>query len=54
MGQIAMRIGGGRIYNQYLNIERLFRDAYASEVMAPSVDVLTICLGKAVTGLPIP
>lgn len=54
MGQIAMRIGGGRVYNKYLGIERLFRDAYASQVMAPSVDVLTIWLGKAITGLPLP
>ncbi|MDO4670063.1 MAG: acyl-CoA dehydrogenase family protein [Aerococcus sp.] len=53
IGQIAMRIGGGRVYNKYMGIERLFRDSYASQVMAPSVDVLTIWLGKAITGLPI-
>lgn len=49
-GRIAMRIGGGKAYNGFGNLERYLRDSYASQIMAPSVDVLNIMLGKAVTG----
>ncbi|MCR4941465.1 MAG: acyl-CoA/acyl-ACP dehydrogenase [Campylobacter sp.] len=52
--RIAMRVGGGKTYNRQNGIERLLRDAYASQVMAPSVDVLNIWLGKAITGQMIP
>ncbi len=50
----AMRVGGGKAYNKSGPIERLMRDAYASQIMAPSVDVLTIWLGKLITDQPIP
>lgn len=53
-GTLAMRVGGGKAYNQSLEIERYLRDAYAGQIMAPSVDVLKLWLGKAVTGQPIP
>ncbi|WP_101772234.1 acyl-CoA dehydrogenase family protein [Peptostreptococcus faecalis] len=52
--RIAMRVGGGKAYNGAGSIERLLRDAYAGQIMAPSVDVLIVWLGKAVTGLQIP
>ncbi len=53
-GRIAMRVGGGKAYNNSLPTERLLRDAYAGQIMAPSADVLTIWLGKALTGQMIP
>jgi alkylation response protein AidB-like acyl-CoA dehydrogenase len=53
-GRIAMRVGGGKAYNKALPTERLLRDAYAGQIMAPSADVLTIWLGKALTGQMIP
>jgi alkylation response protein AidB-like acyl-CoA dehydrogenase len=34
-------------------IERLFRDAHAGAVMAPTGDVLREFIGKAVLGLPL-
>ncbi len=49
----AMKIGGGTAYAKRLTIERLLRDAYAAQVMAPSTDVLQIWLGKALTNQPI-
>ncbi|MCI3924729.1 acyl-CoA/acyl-ACP dehydrogenase [Paenibacillus sp. TRM 82003] len=53
-GRLAMRVGGGKAYNKALPIERLLRDAYAGQVMAPSADVLSVWLGKALTGQTIP
>ena len=50
---LAMRVGGGKTYNQQSEIQRLMRDAYAGQIMAPSVDVLTVWLGKAITGQPL-
>lgn len=50
---LAMRIGGGKTYNRATQIERLMRDSYAGQVMAPSVDVLIVWLGKAITGQPL-
>ncbi len=53
-GRLAMRVGGGKAYNKSLPTERLLRDAYAGQIMAPSADVLAIWLGKALTGQMIP
>jgi alkylation response protein AidB-like acyl-CoA dehydrogenase len=53
-GRLSMRIGGGKAYNKSTQTERLLRDAYAGQIMAPSVDVLNIWLGKALTGQMIP
>lgn len=51
---IAMRVGGGKSYNKQTPLERLLRDSYAGHIMAPSVDVLKVWLGKAVSGQQIP
>lgn len=51
---IAMRIGGGKSYNKQTPLERLLRDAYAGHIMAPSLDVLKVWLGKAISGQQIP
>jgi len=53
-GRLAMRVGGGKAYNKGLPTERLLRDAYAGQIMAPSSDVLTVWLGKSLTGQMIP
>lgn len=50
---LAMRVGGGKTYNQASEIQRLMRDAYAGQIMAPSLDVLNVWLGKAITGQPL-
>lgn len=50
---LAMRVGGGKTYNCASEIQRLMRDAYAGQIMAPSLDVLNVWLGKAITGQPL-
>jgi alkylation response protein AidB-like acyl-CoA dehydrogenase len=50
---IAMRVCGGAAFRKEAGIERLFRDARASSVMAPTTDVLYDFIGKAITGLPL-
>jgi len=42
----AMRVCGGAAFSKHLNIERLFRDAHAGAVMAPTGDVLREFIGK--------
>ncbi len=49
----AMRVCGGSAFSKHLNIERLFRDAHAGAVMAPTGDVLREFIGKAVLGIPL-
>lgn len=49
----AMRVCGGAAFRKEAGIERLFRDARAANVMAPTSDVLYDFIGKAVTGLPL-
>jgi len=49
----AMRICGGAAFSKHLNIERLFRDAHAGAVMAPTVDVLREFIGKSLLGIPL-
>jgi alkylation response protein AidB-like acyl-CoA dehydrogenase len=46
----AMRVCGGAAYSRHLPLERLFRDARAATVMAPTTDVLLDLLGKSMTG----
>lgn len=46
-----MRACGGAAFSKHLGIERNFRDARASSVMAPTTDVLRDFIGKALTGL---
>jgi alkylation response protein AidB-like acyl-CoA dehydrogenase len=45
-----MRACGGAAFSKHLGIERNFRDARASSVMAPTTDVLRDFIGKALTG----
>jgi len=49
----AMRVCGGAAFSKQLNLERLFRDAHASAVMAPTGDVLREFIGKSLLGLPL-
>ncbi|QIL81040.1 acyl-CoA/acyl-ACP dehydrogenase [Diaphorobacter sp. HDW4A] len=43
----AMRVCGGAAFRKDLGIERLFRDARAASVMAPTTDVIYDMLGKS-------
>jgi alkylation response protein AidB-like acyl-CoA dehydrogenase len=49
----AMRICGGAAFSKHLSIERLFRDAHAGAVMAPTGDVLREFIGKSLLGIPL-
>jgi alkylation response protein AidB-like acyl-CoA dehydrogenase len=48
-----MRACGGAAFAKHMAIERLFRDAHAGAVMAPTGDVLREFIGKAVLGMPL-
>lgn len=51
---IAMRVCGGAAFRKEKGIERLFRDARAASVMAPTTDVIYDLLGKALgEGAPV-
>lgn len=50
---LAMKACGGAAFSKQLPLERLFRDARAGWVMAPTVDHLQDFVGKALTGLPL-
>jgi alkylation response protein AidB-like acyl-CoA dehydrogenase len=50
---LAMKVCGGAAFSRHLGIERLFRDARAGWVMAPTVDHLADFIGRALTGLPL-
>jgi alkylation response protein AidB-like acyl-CoA dehydrogenase len=50
---LAMRICGGAAFRREVGIERIFRDARASTVMAPTTDVLYDFIGKAVCNQPL-
>lgn len=50
---LAMKACGGAAFSRHIAIERLFRDARAGWVMAPTVDHLQDFIGKALTGLPL-
>ena len=50
---LAMRTCGGAALSRQHGIERLFRDAQAGSVMAPTTDVLRDFIGKALLGLPL-
>jgi alkylation response protein AidB-like acyl-CoA dehydrogenase len=49
----AMRVCGGAAFSKHLAIERLFRDAHAGAVMAPTGDVLREFISKAILGMPL-
>jgi alkylation response protein AidB-like acyl-CoA dehydrogenase len=50
---LAMKTCGGAAFSKHLGIERLFRDARAGWVMAPTADHLREFVGRALTGLPL-
>jgi alkylation response protein AidB-like acyl-CoA dehydrogenase len=50
---LAMRACGGAAFSKHLPLERVFRDARAGWVMAPTVDHLEDFVGKALTGMPL-
>ncbi|MCC7534700.1 MAG: acyl-CoA/acyl-ACP dehydrogenase [Deltaproteobacteria bacterium] len=50
---LAMRVCGGAAYRKDVGVERLFRDARASQVMGPTTDVLYDFIGKAVCNMPV-
>lgn len=50
---LAMRACGGAAFSKHLPVERLFRDARAGAVMAPTADHLREFVGRALTGLPL-
>jgi alkylation response protein AidB-like acyl-CoA dehydrogenase len=49
---LAMKAGGGAAFSKQMPLERLFRDARAGWVMAPTVDHLNDFIGRVLTGLP--
>jgi alkylation response protein AidB-like acyl-CoA dehydrogenase len=50
---LAMRVCGGAAFRKEVGVERHFRDARASTVMAPTTDMLYDLIGRAVCGLPL-
>jgi alkylation response protein AidB-like acyl-CoA dehydrogenase len=50
---LAMKACGGAAFSRHLPIERIFRDARAGWVMAPTADHLYEFVGRALTGLPL-
>ncbi len=48
---LAMRVGGGAAFRKDIGIERPFRDARASAVMAPTLDALQEFIGRALCGM---
>jgi alkylation response protein AidB-like acyl-CoA dehydrogenase len=50
---LGMRVCGGAAFRREVGIERMFRDARAAAVMAPTSDALADFIGKAVCGLPL-
>jgi alkylation response protein AidB-like acyl-CoA dehydrogenase len=49
----AMLTCGGAAFSGHTGIDRLFRDAQAGQVMAPTVDVTLDLIAKAILGLPL-
>lgn len=49
----AMRVCGGAAFSKHLSVERLFRDAHAGAVMAPTGDVLRELIGRSLLGMPL-
>jgi alkylation response protein AidB-like acyl-CoA dehydrogenase len=49
----AMRVCGGAAFSKHLIIERIWRDAQAGAVMAPTGDVLREFIARAVLGMPL-
>ena len=50
---LGMKACGGAAFSKHLPLERVFRDARAGWVMAPTVDHLEDFLGRILTGMPL-
>jgi alkylation response protein AidB-like acyl-CoA dehydrogenase len=50
---LAMRVCGGAAFRKEVGVERFFRDAHATGIMAPTTDILYDFIGKAVCGMPL-
>jgi alkylation response protein AidB-like acyl-CoA dehydrogenase len=50
---LAMRACGGAAFSRHVGVERLFRDARAGAVMAPTTDVLYEFIGRTLLGMPL-
>ncbi|HEY8271707.1 MAG TPA: acyl-CoA dehydrogenase family protein [Pseudobdellovibrionaceae bacterium] len=50
---ICMRVCGGAAFRKDVGMERLFRDARAAHIMAPTSDVLFDFIGKAICNMPV-
>jgi alkylation response protein AidB-like acyl-CoA dehydrogenase len=50
---LAMRTCGGAAFSRHTGIERLFRDAHAGAVMAPTNDVLREFIGRSLLDMPL-
>jgi alkylation response protein AidB-like acyl-CoA dehydrogenase len=50
---LAMKACGGAAFSRHMDLERVFRDARAGLVMAPTADHLREFAGRALTGLPL-
>ncbi|CAN5349491.1 acyl-CoA dehydrogenase family protein [soil metagenome] len=50
---LAMRTCGGAAFSKHTSVERIFRDAHAGAVMAPTADVLRELIGRALLGMPL-
>ncbi len=50
---LAMRVCGGAAYRKEVGVERHFRDARASTVMAPTADALYDFIGRVLCGKPL-
>jgi alkylation response protein AidB-like acyl-CoA dehydrogenase len=48
-----MRVCGGMAFRKDVGVERVFRDARAGTVMAPTTDQLYDFIGKAVCGMDV-
>lgn len=51
--ELGMKACGGAAYGKAIPLERFFRDARASHIMAPSTDVLHDFVGKALCGMEV-
>ncbi len=49
----AMRVCGGAAFRKEVGVDRYFRDARASAVMAPTLDALHEFMGRALCGMPL-
>jgi alkylation response protein AidB-like acyl-CoA dehydrogenase len=50
---LAMKVCGGAAFRREVGVERRFRDARASRVMAPTTDALLDFVGRSINGLPL-